>query len=98
MDFRIHDEGTAPEAAKPILEQARKGYGMLPNLLGVMAEAPATLSSYLDLMKHFQSSSFDPTERHVIWLAINFYHDCHYCVPAHTAMALRDGVTACRRT
>ena len=32
-------------------------------------------------------ASFTPTERHVVWFTINAYHDCHYCMAAHTLLA-----------
>ena len=37
-------------------------------------------------------SSFTPTERHVVWFTINAYHDCHYCMAAHTVLAKGEGV------
>jgi|GEM_PF-2188177 len=43
MSYTIHTAETAPEPARELLEQTQKAYGFLPNLLGVMAEAPALL-------------------------------------------------------
>jgi len=37
---------SAPENSKPMLEASQKAYGMVPNLHGVMAEAPALLEAY----------------------------------------------------
>jgi hypothetical protein len=34
---------SAPQAARPLLENALKANGYLPNLLGVLANAPAAL-------------------------------------------------------
>ncbi|TDJ67375.1 MAG: carboxymuconolactone decarboxylase family protein, partial [Proteobacteria bacterium] len=39
--FPIHSPETAPEASKPFLERTQKSFGMIPNLEGVMAAAPA---------------------------------------------------------
>ena len=36
--FPIHTPDTAPEAARPILEGARRKFGFVPNLLGALAE------------------------------------------------------------
>ena len=33
------------------------------------------------------NSSFDNDELTVVWQSINVEHSCHYCVPAHTAIA-----------
>lgn len=87
MNFTIHDSETAPEASRPLLEQARQNFGMVPNLLGVMAEAPGLLEGYQRLHGLFASSSFDAEELTVVWQTINVEHDCHYCVPAHTMIA-----------
>lgn len=38
---------TAPDAARPFLENARQASGFIPNLLGVLANAPAALEAYV---------------------------------------------------
>ena len=45
--FPIHDDLTAPEASLPILKGASSAAGQLPNLLGVLAGAPAALKAYV---------------------------------------------------
>ena len=40
-EFTVHDETTAPTAAQETLAIAKKNFGMVPNLIGVLAEAPA---------------------------------------------------------
>ncbi len=60
---------------------------MIPNLHGVMAEAPSVLEGYQRLHELFQKTSFSAEELTVIWQSLNVEHNCHYCVPAHTAIA-----------
>lgn len=91
-DFTIHNEHSAPPAARPLLEKSRKNFGMVPNLYGVMAESPPVLEAYQVLGMLFRSTSLSTTEQHVVWLTINFENNCHYCVPAHTASAKMDDV------
>lgn len=86
-DFTLHTEDTAPDASKPILADAQKQNGMIPNLYATMAEAPGLLSAYKYLHEQFADSSFDKDELTVVWQTINVEHACHYCVPAHTAIA-----------
>jgi len=86
-DFKIHDMQTAPEDSKPLLENSIKAFGGIPNLHGVMAEAPTALKSYQVLHEQFLNTSFTAEEKTVIWQAINVEHGCHYCVPAHSAIA-----------
>ncbi|MBX2832363.1 MAG: carboxymuconolactone decarboxylase family protein [Rhodospirillales bacterium] len=86
-DFTLHDIETAPADAKPLLQKSIDGFGMIPGLHAVMAEAPALLDGYQTLHKLFQTTSFDADELTVVWLSINVEHACHYCVPAHTGIA-----------
>lgn len=86
-EFTVHTESTAPDESKAMLAESKKTYGMIPNLHGVMAEAPGLLEAYKTLGDLFVNSSFDNDEITVVWQTINVEHACHYCVPAHTAIA-----------
>lgn len=92
-EFQIHDVTSAPEDARPLLENSLKAYGMIPNLHGVMAESPQALEAYQALSGIFAATSLTAEERNVVWLTLNVRHNCHYCVPAHTAIAKGEGVT-----
>lgn len=87
-EFRIHDNESAPEESRPLLESSKQAYGMIPNLHGVMAEAPAALEAYKRLNELFtEKTSLSPEQQNVVWLTIAVENQCHYCVPAHTAIA-----------
>ncbi|AFV85037.1 carboxymuconolactone decarboxylase [Alteromonas mediterranea] len=86
-DFTLHTKDTAPEAAKPLIDNSVSAFGMLPNLHAVMAEAPTLLEGYQVLHKLAQETSFSADELTVVWQSINVEHACHYCVPAHTGIA-----------
>ncbi|MBT3141984.1 carboxymuconolactone decarboxylase family protein [Ruegeria litorea] len=88
----IHTLETATDAAKPLLEGSVKAFGSIPNLHGVMATSPALLESYKELSRLAMTTGFSPAERTVIWMTINVANTCHYCVPAHTGIALREKV------
>ncbi|SFU20421.1 carboxymuconolactone decarboxylase family protein [Pseudomonas marincola] len=85
--FKLHDQNTAPEASKPLLENSQKAFGMVPGLHAVMAESPELLEGYQVLHNLFLNSSFTAEEQTVVWQSINVEHNCHYCVPAHTGIA-----------
>jgi len=91
--FQLQDTETAPQDAKPILEGSQKSMGMIPNLHAVLAEAPQTLKAYGTLHELFTNSSLNNDEITVVWQTINVEHECHYCVPAHTAIAKQMGVS-----
>ena len=85
--LKIHTIESAPAESKPLLEKAVKGFGMIPGLHGVLANAPKTYEAYQKLHELFQGSSFNNEELTVVWQTINVEHECHYCVPAHTGIA-----------
>ena len=87
MNYTVHSIDTAPEAAKEVLARTQKSYGFLPNLLGVMAEAPALLKAYRTLTDLFEETSFSPSERQVVLLTTSYENGCEYCVAAHSVIA-----------
>ena len=86
-EFHTHTIESAPEASRPMLEGAKKAYGAVPNLLGVMAEAPALLEAYITIGQIFEKSSFTPTERQIVLIAVSALNQCEYCVAAHSVIA-----------
>jgi alkylhydroperoxidase family enzyme len=87
MKFELHTQETAPAESQPLLDKSVQNFGMIPNLHAVMAEAPALLEAYQASHEIFQKTSFDADELTVVWQTVNVEHECHYCVPAHTAIA-----------
>lgn len=78
---------TAPEAARPFLENARQASGFLPNLLGVLANAPAALETYVTVSGLNAKTSLSLAEREVVQLVAATTHGCDFCVAGHTAVA-----------
>jgi hypothetical protein len=64
MEFKLHDQESAPEASKPLLEQAEKKYGFALNLFGVMAESPAALKAYTN---HLADTPLDEAFQEKAW-------------------------------
>ncbi len=87
MKFSVHDLDTAPDGARETLSNARQAYGFLPNLLAVMAEAPALLKAYRAAADLFDETSLDPSERQIVLLTTSYENECEYCVAAHTVIA-----------
>lgn len=85
--FTVHTPASAPEAAKPLLEAANRQLGFVPNLFGVMAEAPAALEGYLALNGQYEKSGLSGVEREVIALAVSRVNECEYCLAAHGTLA-----------
>ena len=92
-DFVVHTLDTAPDASQSLLKHSQQLYGgMIPNLHGVMAEAPPLLEAYQALNAIFDRTALTIVERNIVWLTVNFLNDCHYCMAAHTAIAMHSGL------
>ncbi|GAA0672148.1 carboxymuconolactone decarboxylase family protein [Kitasatospora atroaurantiaca] len=90
--FPLHDETTAPEAARPHLASAKRRMGFITTLNAVMAESPELLAGYNALAEQFGKSSLPTPAKHVVWITASVENDCAYCVAAHSTMALRSGL------
>lgn len=77
----------APEAARPFLQTALNNSGYIPNLLGVLANAPAALETYLTVSGLNAKASLGLPEREVVQLVAATTHGCDFCVAGHTAVA-----------
>ena len=85
--FKLHTIGSAPAASAPILEEATKGLGFIPNLYANLAESPSTLKAYKQLGGLLEQSAFTPEEQQVILIAASVENNCAYCVAAHSFIA-----------
>ena len=85
--FPMLDRNSAPALSQTLLDATAKTMGRVPNLFAVMAAAPGLLAGYQQLHQLVMENSFNSTEKTVVWQTINLEHGCHYCVPAHAAIA-----------
>jgi AhpD family alkylhydroperoxidase len=92
-DYRIHTIETAPEAAKPSLEQLVTNLGMIPNLAGTMAESPELLRGFLSIRDILYRGTFTAAEVQVLALTNAFENRCSYCMAFHSNLALKSGVS-----
>lgn len=78
---------SAPEKSRPILQNVKKAFGFIPNLMAVCANNSAVLEGYLALDGVFEKGSFTPVERQLILLAASVENKCNYCAAAHSTIA-----------
>lgn len=88
----LHLEMKTPQTSEPmakaILEQAQQKMGMIPNMYGLMANAPGLLQAYTQGYELFRKhSGFTPVEQEVVLLSISFENGCEYCMAAHSFIA-----------
>ena len=85
--FPLHNLETAPDAARPVLEMAQQAFGFVPNLIGIMSSSPALAEAYLAISGIFDKTGLTPIERQVVLLTVSRFHECRYCVAAHSAIS-----------
>ncbi len=92
MNFPLLDETTAPKGALEALATTKKNFGMIPNVEKVMALVPQLLSGYAHMWDLFETTTFTPIERQVVYMTANYENECSYCVPWHSLLAKKVGL------
>lgn len=92
LDFPAHTVETAPEEAQAPMAKMQAQLGFVPTMLAKFAEAPALLTGYQTLSPIFDKTSFNPTERLVVFLTASYRHNCDFCMTAHSWGARRQGI------
>ncbi len=85
----IHSADTAHADAQERLRAAQQANGFLPNLLGVLANAPTALETYQVVGAINGRNSLTPTEREVVQITAATYNGCAFCVAGHTKIAYK---------
>lgn len=94
MPFPLLDETNAPEGSLEWLAKAKKNFGMIPNVEKVMALTPQLLAGYTFMWDLFDTTSLTEAERQVVYMTANYENECNYCVPWHTILAEKAGISA----
>ena len=85
----IHTVDTAPDLAKPRVETALKNNGFLPNLIGVLANAPTALEMYQEVGAINAKTSLTAAEREVVQITAAVTNGCGFCVAGHCALSTK---------
>lgn len=80
---------TAPEAAKDGVSKAEKANGFIPNLIGLLANAPVALETYQTVSGINARSGLSLAEREAVQITAAAIHGCGFCVAGHTAVAYK---------
>jgi len=88
----VLEKDQIPAESQELLDQMQKSIGMIPNFHAVLAVSPQALKAYMTLHQLVTETAFTAEEMTVVWQTINNEHDCHYCFPAHVAVAVGMGV------
>jgi AhpD family alkylhydroperoxidase len=77
----------APPRSREILENARRYFGFVPNLLASMASSPVALGVYFNANLGFEFGTLTPAERQIVLLTASKENNCGYCSISHSALA-----------
>jgi len=85
----LHTLASAPADSRPFVEKAVANNGFLPNLIGVLANSPQALETYMTVSGINARTSLTLAEREVVQITAARIHGCDFCVAGHTAIALK---------
>jgi AhpD family alkylhydroperoxidase len=91
--FPVYTIDSAPEEAKPALQDLRAAFGIIPNIAGVMATSPVLINSLVGLFGRVHGGSFTETQIQTLLLTNAVTNACAWAVAFHTALALKEGLT-----
>ena len=88
--FTIHTVESAPAEVKEVLETVQKdNNGYIPNLIGLLANAPTALEAYRTVGAINRRNSLTPAEREVVQITAAVTNGCAFCVAGHTAFSIK---------
>ena len=85
----LHTIDTSPAASRPLVEKAIANNGYLPNLIGVLANAPVALETYLTVAGINGRASLTLAQREAVQITAALIHGCDFCVAGHSALTLK---------
>lgn len=90
--YQIHTIASAPEKSRPVLEQLRQSFGLIPNLAAAISNSPKLLTAFAAVFQQVHSSSLTEQEIQIVLLTDAVTNSSEYAVAFHTALALGQGV------
>ena len=90
--LNIVSQEQASDRVQGLFSDVKEQLGMVPNFIGVLANSPAVLESFLHASSGLAGGTLDLATRERIALAVAEENACEYCVAAHTALAEQAGL------
>src|SRR3712207_331184 len=90
--FQVHDELTAPEGSLSVIRGALGRGGQLPNILGVLAGAPAALRAYARFRSEVRNGHLDLKTIERIALAVAAHFNAEPALALHQRSARQAGL------
>ncbi len=87
LELPVRSIEDAPAEIRDTLVAVKGKFGFVPNLLGALANVPASVQAYLSAATSFEQSSFSPVEQQLVLIAVSAVNECDYCLAAHSTVA-----------
>ncbi|MCC9600203.1 carboxymuconolactone decarboxylase family protein [Stieleria sp. JC731] len=84
----------ATDSVRPLYDAVNKKLGLIPNMVKVMGNSSATLSSYLQFSGQLAAGVLTAKQRELIALAVGQANECSYCLAAHSALGKHAGLSS----
>jgi uncharacterized peroxidase-related enzyme len=88
------DPATAEPKAKALLGGVQKKFGMIPNVMRVLAVNPAVLGAYLNFSGALSGGRLGAKLHEQIALTVAEANGCNYCLATHAQLGKRAGLAA----
>jgi uncharacterized peroxidase-related enzyme len=87
------DPAQAAGKTKQLFDAVQSELGLVPNLVRVLATAPAALEGYLGFRRALAGGAFNAKVREQIALTVAETNLCGYCLSVHTFLGRKVGLT-----
>ncbi|WP_109478682.1 carboxymuconolactone decarboxylase family protein [Paraburkholderia sp. C35] len=92
--YPVHTLETAPVQSQPVLQQLQQAFGMIPNIAAKMAASPVLINGFIGLFERVHASSLTEPQIQTLLLTNAVVNASEWPVAFHTALALKQGVSA----
>lgn len=93
-NYPVQTIASAPEGSKSALEQLKKAFGVVPNIVGAIANSPKLINSLVGLFGQVHSPGLTEAENQIVLLTDAVTNSSTYAVAFHTALALQQGISS----
>jgi alkylhydroperoxidase family enzyme len=93
-NYPVQMIASAPEGSKSALEQLKKAFGVVPNIVGAIANSPKLINSLVGLFGQVHSPGLTEAENQIVLLTDAVTNSSTYAVAFHTALALQQGISS----
>ena len=90
--FPTHTPETAPHLARETLIRTQAALGFIPTMYAKQAEAPQLLEAYRTVAALFEQTSLSQEERLVVSMTASRFHECDFCMTAHSWLGRKSGI------